>query len=111
MGLAFFGLTSTTAPEIRLNIFRQIHSIVFHGKGGYDYYTIYNMPLWLRKFTFKEINDFYEEQNKQMKNQTGKGTKSLVNPDGKINVPEFKKASAQYQKKTSQGLKGKSSYK
>ena len=46
-----------TAPQVRLNIFKQIHEIIFHGKGGYDYVTIYNMPIWLRKFTFKEIKD------------------------------------------------------
>ena len=38
-------------------LFSQIHEIVFHGQGGYDYETIYNMPIWLRKFTFKEIQD------------------------------------------------------
>jgi len=38
---------------------------VFHGKGGYDWYTVYNMPIWLRRFTFKSIEEWYEEQNKQ----------------------------------------------
>ena len=29
--------------------------MVFHGQGGYDYNTIYNMPIWLRNFTFNKI--------------------------------------------------------
>lgn len=91
----------TTAPQIRLNIFKQIHEIVFHGKGGYDYATIYHMPLWLRKFTFKEVKEFYEEEAKQMKNQQSAGKKNLVGPDGKVNTPEFKKASQPYQNKSS----------
>lgn len=101
MGLAFFGLTSETAPQIRLSIFKQIHEIVFHGKGGYDYHTIYNLPIWLRKFTFKEINDFYEEEAKAIKESKSSGKKSLVGPDGKVNTPEFKKASQAYAKKSS----------
>ena len=93
-----------TAPKIRLSIFKQIHEIVFHGKGGYDYHTIYNMPLWLRKFTFKEIQDYYEAEQAAIKNQQNpKGSKSLIDKDGKVNVPQFKKASQAY--------KGKSSYK
>lgn len=60
--LAFFGLTSSEAAQYRLGLFSQIHEIVFHGKGGYDWNTIYNMPIWLRKFTFNKIKEFYEKE-------------------------------------------------
>jgi len=103
LGSGFFGLTPNNAPYIRLNIFKQIHEIIFHGKGGYDYYTIYNMPIWLRKYTFKEINDFYEEKNTAQKNEMSAGKTSLVDSEGKINTPQFKQAS--------KGYEGKSSYK
>ena len=59
-GLTFFGLTR----QYRVQLFKQIHEIVFHGKGGFDYDTVYNMPLWLRSFTYEEISEFYKEQNK-----------------------------------------------
>lgn len=59
MGLGFFGLNSETAPQYRVNLFTQIHEICFHGKGGYDWNTVYNMPRWLRLFTFNKINDYY----------------------------------------------------
>lgn len=56
-----------------------IHEIVFHGKGGYDWDTIYNMPIWLRKFTFEKIKEFYdkereenEKHNNMLKNKSGK---------------------------------------
>lgn len=61
MELAFFGLT----PEHRGNIFSEIHEIVFHGQGGYDWDTIYNMPIWLRKFTFNKIKSYYDKVNNQ----------------------------------------------
>ena len=101
MGLTFFGLTSETAPQVRLGIFKQIHEIIFHGKGGYDYYTIYNMPIWLRKYTFKEINDFYEEKAAQENNEMSAGKTSLMDSEGKVNAPQFKQASKPYENKSS----------
>lgn len=99
---AFFIQTSKQAAEYRLTLFNQIHQIVFHGKGGYDWYTVYNMPIWLRKFTFLEIQKFYEEENRQVAQQTrsaGKGRSSttdtidFANPDrSKLpQVPGMKK--------------------
>ena len=67
LGLAFFGLTQSNASESRLAIFSQIHQIVFHGKGGYDWNTVYNMPIWLRRFTFNELKKFYDEEKDPMK--------------------------------------------
>ena len=69
----FFSLTPTEASEFRHNLFTIIHDIVFHGKGGYDWHTIYNMPIWLRNMTMKRISQFYEEQNKVMKGKGSKG--------------------------------------
>ena len=99
----FFGLTSEIASKIRFNLFSQIHQIIFHGKGGYDYNTIYNMPVWLRKFTFSEIKKFYDEEKKQYESSTDPNQTTLIGPDGKVNAPEFAKAAQSY--------KGKNSYK
>ena len=60
--LAFFGLTL----EYRGNVFTQIHEILFYGQGGYDYETIYNMPLWLRRFTYNKIHEHYEKKNEKV---------------------------------------------
>jgi hypothetical protein len=65
LDLTFFGLT----PEYRLSLFKQIHEIVFHGNGGYDWHTIYNMPIWLRNFTFNSLKKYYDEQNEQIEAQ------------------------------------------
>ncbi len=114
MGLTFFGLTPNAAPLVRKSLFTQIHNILFHGKGGYDFETIYNMPIWLRKFTFSEIDNYYKEENKKQKEASeGKGKQTLVSSDGKVNAPEFAKTSHQY-KTAEQNLKkfkGKSSFK
>ena len=44
-----------------------IHDIVYHGNGGFDWNTVYEMPIWLRKFTYGRISDFLEEKAKANK--------------------------------------------
>jgi DNA mismatch repair protein MutS len=63
--LAFFGISPETAPIARANLFTQIHEILFYGQGGYDYETIYNMPLWLRRFTYNKINPAFTKLSYQ----------------------------------------------
>ena len=65
MDLTFFGLT----PEYRLYLFNQIHEIVFNSQGGYDWGTVYNMPIWLRKFTFETLKEHYEKQAEEANKQ------------------------------------------
>jgi len=52
---------------------------VFLGKGGYDWDTVYNMPIWLRKFTFEKIKEFYEKEREEVKKQQN----MLKNKSGK----------------------------
>ena len=90
MGLTFFGLTYDLAPQARAAIFTQIHEIVFHGKGGYDWHTIYDMPIWLRRFTFNKIQSFYSEEKEAIENQgKGGGKQTVINSDGTIKTPEL----------------------
>lgn len=77
LGSGFFGLSSS----YRLQVFKQIHEIVFHGKGGYSWDTVYNMPIWLRRYTFNEIKEFYEEQSKQNSDVSKAPTKKVLGPD------------------------------
>ena len=87
----FFGLTLNTAGEFRKSLFTQIHNIVYHGNGGYDWHTVYNMPIWLRKFTFNEINDFIKDENKRRDkaNKGNSSSKNILDSSGKIKPPKF----------------------
>jgi hypothetical protein len=90
LGLAFFGLTYDNIPLARASLFKQIHQIVFHGKGGYDWNTVYNMPIWLRRFTFNEIHNYYTEEKASVTtNKNNNGNKTVVNSDGTIQSPEL----------------------
>jgi len=55
---------------------------VFHGQGGYDWETIYNMPTWLRRFTFSKIKEYYDKQNESVQKANAKN--SVINPDGTV---------------------------
>ena len=101
LGLAFFGLTLDKVPETRAAVFEQVHEICFHGQGGYSWETVYNMPVWLRRFTYNKIQNFYKTQSEQVKSQTKKGEKTLIDSTGKINTPDFKEASKNYKKPAS----------
>lgn len=45
---------------------------MFFGKGGYSWHDVYGMPIWLRNFTFKEINEFYEREKEEYEKSAGK---------------------------------------
>lgn len=82
MGLAFFGLT----PEYRAALFAQLHDIVFNGNGGYSFETVYEFPIWLRKFIHRTLIEHYDKQNNQQQQQSGNGP-TLQN--GKIKAPDY----------------------
>lgn len=46
-----------------MSIFTQIHEILFYGKGGYDYTSVYNMPVWLRRFTWLTMKEHYDAES------------------------------------------------
>ena len=86
--LTFFGLTL----DYRVSFFTQIHEIIFHGNGGYDWETIYNMPIWLRLFTFNKIKESYEKSNNQDQNQNIEKsiqTMKKANADKTITPPTY----------------------
>jgi hypothetical protein len=82
--LTFFGLTSNH----RFNLFSEIHEIVFHGKGGYDWDTVYNMPIWLRKFTFNKMKEFYNKEQEAADEQNGVLTNKNVGEIARPNIPQ-----------------------
>jgi len=90
LGLAFFGLTSTSAKQHRIQFLTQIHEICFHGQGGYSWTEVYEMPLWLRKFVYQKIKEHYDKQAKQIeeaKQNKNSNTQNLINPDGTVKFP------------------------
>ena len=74
-----------------MHLFTQIHEIIFHGNGGYDYDTVYNMPIWLRKFTFSKLRDHYAPKEEDVVEKSKQAMRS-AQVDGavpKVNVPTY----------------------
>lgn len=82
MELPFFGLT----PEYRAALFNQIHDICFHGKGGYSFDTVYEFPIWLRKFIHRTMLEWYDNEGK--KQEEANGNVPLLQ-NGKIKAPDY----------------------
>jgi hypothetical protein len=56
---------------------------------------VYNMPRWLRQFTFNKINEFYKKEAEEYEKSSAKGTPNrttLVDPSGNVNKQAFKEA-------------------
>jgi hypothetical protein len=62
-GLTFFGLNLDNAPETRKDLFLQIHDICFWSQGGYDFNTVYHLPVWIRKFVLTQLKAHYDKTN------------------------------------------------
>ena len=89
LGLAFFGLNSTSAKQNQLKLYKQIHQICFHGKGGYDWNTVYNLPIYLRNFIFGEINKFYLKEKEEI-DKSQNPNKKVFNPTSFKDQPNKK---------------------
>ena len=66
-----------------MSVFKQIHEIVFNGQGGYPWETVFNMPIWLRRFTFETLKEYYEKLEEAKNNQTNilKNNKEIARPN------------------------------
>ena len=91
-------MTLEIAPQFRINLFTQIHEIVFHGNGGYDWNTIYNMPIWLRNFTFQKVNEHYQKEQEAYDKANKKGT-TVIDRSGIVKDPSVMKKSSNPQSK------------
>ena len=51
------------------------------------------MPIWLRMFTFKKINEHYEKEKEEYDKakNSSTNTQSIIGEDGKVNVPSHMK--------------------
>jgi len=49
------------------------------------------MPIWLRKYTFSQLNEFYEKEAKAYDNASkGSNTQTAIDTDGKVNPQAFR---------------------
>ena len=65
-----------------------MNEIVFHGKGGYSWDTVYDMPIWLRNFTFQKLKEWYDKEQEQIDKRNNQLTNNNVSELAKPNIPQ-----------------------
>ena len=75
--MTFFG----PSPEDRFALFSEIHEIVFFGNGGYSWLDVYEMPIWLRKYTFGAMKEWYKKQEPEDLNDATNTKKEIYKPN------------------------------
>lgn len=58
-------------PEYRSVFMTEVFELVYHGNGGFNWESVWNMPISHRKFSLKKINEFLrkiEEQRNAQQN-------------------------------------------
>jgi hypothetical protein len=74
--LSFFGLRVEDKPAIH----DQIFALCFHGKGGFNFTEVYNMPIYLRRYYIQKASEFYKQEEEQYKKARSKS-------GGKVHKP------------------------
>ena len=90
LGFPFFGLS----PEYRLSAFNQIHEICFYGQGGYTWETVYEMPLWLRRYTYNNVAKSTKEMHEAMYGKKKGDNQTVIDPTKPLNAEQRTKVPA-----------------
>jgi len=61
----FFGFDASYRVQLQDTIF----DMIWFGEGRWDWDTIYNMPVFLRNFWIKKINNIVQQREQQAKQQ------------------------------------------
>lgn len=72
----FFGL----GPDYKVGLHEELFSLCYYGKGGYIWSEVYDLPIHLRRFYIKKIQEELEKKNKAESEQYDKA---------KAKVPQF----------------------
>jgi hypothetical protein len=72
--LGFFGLTPKDKPKLH----EQIFQLMYYGK-GFTHSDVYDMPIYLRNFYYKQLVDTRKKENEEIKKAQRK-SKPPTNP-------------------------------
>ena len=52
----------TQTPEYRMIVHSEVFDLVYHGKGGFNWTDVYNLPVFLRRFYIKKVIKALEDK-------------------------------------------------
>ena len=65
----------------------EVHDLIYHGRGGFPYDTVYNMPVIYRRYHIQRINEYLE---KNVRKVCHDNFKLKVRSEGKNSVSKAK---------------------
>lgn len=71
MGQTFFGLTS----EYKLQVHKLLFTLAYYSEGAFTHTEVYNMPIYLRTFYLRQLEEAKEEEQKAIKGAASKPNK------------------------------------
>jgi hypothetical protein len=71
-------------------MFIQIHDLTYHGNGGFTFFEVYNMPIWLRKFNIHRINEHLKKEEDAAQKARGE---SNIGDNNQIQRPNISPSS------------------
>lgn len=63
MGPTFFGLTS----ENKVDIHKMLFTLAYYSNGAFNFEQAYNMPIYLRNFHMKQLEEAKKKEAEQIK--------------------------------------------
>jgi hypothetical protein len=65
----------------------EVHDLVYHGRGGFPYDQVYNMPVTYRRYHIRKIQDYLDKKAETEKKSMNSKSPSS-NKISKPNIPQ-----------------------
>lgn len=66
----------------------EVHDLVYHGRGGFPYDTVYNMPIIYRRYHIQKINEYLEKKAETEEKAMNRASFSPNKQLSKPNIPQ-----------------------
>lgn len=51
-----------------MQVYNEVHDLTYHGGGGFTYSEVYNMPIYLRRYSIRRVNEHLQKQKEAQEN-------------------------------------------
>ena len=82
LGWTFFGLTQ----KYKIGVYQEVFDLVYYGNGGFTYQDVQSMPIHIRRFFIKLIEQDLNQQ-KKANEKAAKQAKSKA----RVTAPKFRR--------------------
>jgi hypothetical protein len=66
----------------------EVHDLIYHGRGGFPYDTVYNMPIVYRRYHIQKIQEYLDKKAKNEEQTLKKLPSFSKSSISKPNIPQ-----------------------